>query len=216
MGLRRFDIVLWSAWVVASMVGFAVIFVTELRPLGVPFGYEPGQMGYELTLVLVGSAGIVLLQYVVFRVVLGNATLAAVAWVPIGVIVGVATYLAEYVWQTSPTLGASGNIQGIPTLWQIADSLILGLAQGVVLMKVFRLRSAIVLWPAATLIAVATDYVALNSGPILRALDGLPLLAALLAGNAIAGGLYGAVTGAALVALARRSARSAVPVTAPS
>jgi len=215
MRLRRFDIVLWSAWVVASMVGFAVIFVTELRPLGVPFGYEPGQMGYELTLVLVGSAGIVLLQYVVFRVVLGNATLAAVAWVPIGVIVGVATYLAEYVWQTSPTLSAS-DIQGIPTLWQIADSLILALAQGVVLMKVFHLRLAIVLWPAASLIAMATDYVALNSAPILRALDGLPLVAALLAGNAIAGGLYGAVTGAALVTLARGRARSALPVTAPS
>ncbi|SRR5712692_3787938 len=216
MGLRRFDIVLWSAWVVASMVGFMLTVIAELRPLGVPFGYEPGQMGFELTFVLVGSAGVALLQYVVLRVVLGNATVAVVAWVPIVVIVGVATYLAEYVWHISPTLGAPADIQVIPTLFQIADSLLVGLAQGVVLMKVFHLRSAIGLWPAASLIATVTDYVALNSQPILRALDGLPLLAALLVGNALGGGLYGAVTGAALVALARRSARSALPVSAPS
>jgi len=216
MGLRRFDIVLWSAWVVAGMLGAMLTVVTALRPQGDVFGYQPGQTGYEVTLVLVEAVGLAVLQYGVLRLVVRSATLAAALWVPLTVIFSVASYLGIYAWQSSPTLRAAADINVNPMLVQAPDTLIFSSAQGVVLARIFHSRWAIGLWPVAVVIVLPAQYGILFWEPFLHLLGGLPLLAAVLIANAVVGGLYGAVTGVALVWLARRRARAVARVGAAS
>ena len=87
--LTRTDFVLWSAWVVAAMLSATLSVMATLRPFGIPFGYQPGSLGYEVSFVLVSAIGLALLQYVVLRAAAGLGALPATAWMALTVVVGI-------------------------------------------------------------------------------------------------------------------------------
>ncbi|OLB82423.1 MAG: hypothetical protein AUI15_37875 [Actinobacteria bacterium 13_2_20CM_2_66_6] len=207
--LTRTDFVLWSAWVVAAMLSATLSVMATLRPFGIPFGYQPGSLGYEVSFVLVSAIGLALLQYVVLRAAAGLAALPATAWMALTVVVGIGEYAATGIWVSSPVLSGLVAIDVIDVAIPVAFSLFGGLLMGLVLWKALHGRSALFVWPAASVAAYAAPYAAFVWGPFIGLLGGLPLLAGLLIGNALIGGLYGAITGVALVGLTRHSRRAA-------
>jgi hypothetical protein len=210
-GLRRSDIALWLSWVGAGMLGSMLAVAPELRALGVPFGYELGSVGSEVSLVLATSIGLAIFQFAVLRAGTSTTTLSAIIWVAITILVSVSEYVFIYFWVSTPVLTATVT----PPVMQIAVPLLFavigGFALGVVLWRSLQVRSALYVWPAAWVVALAVSYAAFVWGPFVPLLNRMPLLAELLIGDGLNGALYGAITGVALVALARRSTNLADP-----
>jgi hypothetical protein len=212
LGLRRSDFALWVAWVGAGMLGSMFGVAPELRALGVPFGYELGSTGSEVSLVLATSIGLAIFQFAVLRAGTSSTTSSAIIWMAITILVSVAEYVATSIWVSSPVLTSAVA----PLVMQMAVPFVFavigGCALGVVLWRILHVRSALYVWPAAWVVALAVSYAAFVWGPLLPLLNRLPLLAELLIGDGLNGALYGAITGVALVALvalARRSTKLA-------
>jgi hypothetical protein len=216
MELRRFDIVLWMAWVVAATLGGMAAAIPELRAFGIPFGYPLGTIGSELSFVLVQSFGLAMFQFVVFKVVIRAPTLLAIAWVSITVLASVGDYAATYAAVHSTSVRGPFSLATIEVAMPFAFVVIGGFLLGGVLWAILRVRSALYAWPAAWVIALAVSYATFVWGPALRLLNGVTTLPELLAGDALTGALYGIVTGVALVALTRRSARTPAKEPAPA
>lgn len=194
------------------MLGPMLTVLADLKPLGIPFGYWPGSIGYEVSLVLVGSIGLAIPQYIVLRTAASVAALPATAWAAITILVVVGGYAAIAIWVSSPRLSGLVPSNVIQSVMSFPFAFVGGTALGLVLWRCLRVRSAVWVWPAAWLVALAMTYAVLAWGPLVRLIYGLPLLATLLIGNAMVGGLYGAVTGVALVALCRRRTAVNEPV----
>jgi hypothetical protein len=205
MGITRSGMVLWLAWVVAAMLGAMVAVVGELRDFGFQFGYPPGSVGAEVSLVLAYSIGLAIFQFAVLRTVMRMPALHAAAWVAITILAGVGAYVATYAAVDSIPARGPFSRESIQMAMSFAFAVIEGFLLGGVLWTSLRLRSALFVWPAAQVAALAVDYTAFVWGPALQLLNRLPPLAEVLVGDALSGALYGAVTGIALVALRRRS-----------
>ena len=213
MRLTRPDIVLWLTWVVAATLGNMTTAVAELRAFGVPFGYPLGSIGSEVSLVLAGSVGVAIFQFVVLRAVIRAPTLPAIMWVALTVPASVGEYVATYMAMQSISLRGLLSPAAIQLAMLFAFEVIAGFLLGAVLWAILGVRSALFVWPAAGVIPLALSYAILMWGPALRVLNGLQTLPEVLIGDALGGALYGIVTGVALTALTHRS-RRALPTSA--
>lgn len=201
MGLTRSAMVLWLAWVAAAMLASMVTIVADLRAFGVQFGYSPGSVGAEVSLVLAGSIGSAVFQVAVLRTAMRIQAWPAVAWVAITIVAGVGEYVATYVSVHSIAAQGPFSPASIEIAMPLAFAVVAGFLLGGVLWACLEVRSALFAWPGAQVAAFAVSYAAFVWGPTLQLLNGLPPLAGVLVGDAVGGALYGAVTGVVLVAL---------------
>jgi len=153
--------------------------------------------------IVLGAVSLHLLQYFVLRVVLGNSSGAARAWVPVSVLVDLVGYFAVTAWFRAP----SAEVQLVPTIPQVVAFAILWLAQGWLLAEMLGTRAAVVAWPLVNVAASAVVLVLLETGILKGAVSFLGAVE----GTVITGAIYGGLTGAALVALARGSATEPAP-----
>ena len=208
MALRRPDIVLWLTWVVAAMLGAMTASVAQLRAFGISFGYPPGTIGADVSLVIAASVGSGIFQFVVLTAVIRASRLSAILWVAITILASLGDYIATYMALNSISGRGTLSPAAIQVAMPFAFAAIAGILLGGVLWAILRVRSALFVWPAAWVIALSMSYATFVWGPALSLLNGLPPFPELLVGDALNGALYGIVTGAALIALMHRSCRS--------
>jgi hypothetical protein len=221
--IPRSGIAFWGAWVLAGIVG------SLLPILGISFGWSlpSDTVADALTANIVYSAIVAFPQYIVLRLLIGHSSLAGAMWIPVSVVGWLAAVLARSasaVWITNALLSIGpvealtpGSIpfdfltvlEGVEGITYAA---FLGLAQGLLLARVFMTGSAAWLWFAANLVAAVVVWIvsqiqmnAASNQTNQTALDFLMPVA-------ILGGLYAAVTGIALAALFRRNRKGVVPV----
>ena len=208
----------WGAWVLAGMVG------SVLPDLGATFGWfgstYADQDGWIA--ILVSSALVAFPQYIVLRLLIGHSSLAGAMWIPVSAVAWLAADLAinasaERIINALLSVAAIQALMLGPfpffTAITVAENItlaaVLGLAQGLLLARVFVARSAVWLWLGGNLVAVAVvsivSQIRINgvfNQTYQTAVDQwLP--------TAILGALYAAVTGIALVALSRRDRKGA-------
>jgi len=205
--------VVWGAWILAGMVGSVLLY------LGTTFGW-PGRVNSVEDVwigVVVGSAIVAFPQYIVLRVLIGHPSLASAMWIPVSVVAWLAAYLVSSVSaeRTTNALLSVGAIHAltpgmVPFLTVITGvesitlAAMLGLAQGLLLARIFVARSAARLWFVGNVVAAVVVWViieirsnGLSNQTNQTAVD-------LLLPIAIFEALYAAVTGIALVAMSRR------------
>jgi hypothetical protein len=176
--------------------------------------------------VVILSAMIAFPQYVVLRLLIGHSSFAGAMWIPVSIVAGLAAFLAIYTSAEGITnaLLSVGAIQAltqdpaafitvITGVQNITLAAFLGLAQGLLLARVFVARSAAWLWlvgnvAAAVVLLIATQ-IHINDGSD----QTNQTVVDLLLHTAILGGLYATVTGIVLVALPRRDRKDVAPVT---
>ena len=205
--------VVWGAWILAGMVG------SVLPYLGTTFGWLGRVNSVEdfWIGVAVGSAIVAFPQYIVLRLLIGHPSLASAMWIPVSVVAWLAAYLASSVSaeKTTNALLSVGAIQAltpgtfkfltvITGVESITLAAVLGLAQGLLLARIFVARSAARLWFVGNVVAAVVVWIiveirsnGLSNQTNQTAVD-------LLLPIAIFGALYAAVTGIALVAISRR------------
>lgn len=182
--------------------------VAELRAFGVPFGYPIGSIGAEVSLVLAESMSLAIFQFAVLTAVIRAPTLPAIAWVAITVLASVGDYGATYAFVHSTSMRRLFSPTTVELAMPFAFAVIAGSLLGAVLWAILRVRSALFVWPAAWVIALAMTYAIFVCGPALRLLNGLPTRAEVLVGDALSGAVYGIVTGVALTVLTRRGRKA--------
>ena len=213
--------VVWGAWILAGMVG------SVLPYLGTTFGWlgPVNAVGDFWTGVVVASAIVAFPQYIVLRLLIGHPSLAGAMWIPVSAVAWLAAGLAggvsaEWIanelqsagaFQAS-TPGPFSFITVIIGVEGITYAAVLGLAQGLLLARVFAARSAARLWFVGNLVAAVVIFLVTQ----IR-INGVSdqtnqTVVDLLWPIAILGALYAAVTGIALVALSRRDRKGAAPV----
>jgi hypothetical protein len=212
----------WGAWVLAGIVG------SVLPSIGATFGWFDAIYadGAGWIAIVVGSSIVAFPQYIVLRLLVGHPSLAGAMWIPVSAVAVLAADLASSVSaeRIANALLSVGAIQAltpgpfpfftvIAGVESITFAAVVGLAQGLLLARVFVARSAAWLWFVGNLIAALVILIVtqiringVSNQPNQTAVD-------LLLPTAILGGLYAAVTGIALVALSRRDRKGAAPVT---
>jgi|GEM_PF-4923041 len=148
-------IAIWGAWVLAGIVG------TALPALANTFGWSVPIYTVEDVWVatVVFSAIVAFPQYIVLRLLIGHSSLAGAMWIPVSVVAWLAADQANSVSSERITnaLLSVGAIQALtqgsfPFLTVISGvegitlGAALGLAQGLLLARVFVARSAARLW----------------------------------------------------------------------
>jgi hypothetical protein len=210
----------WGAWVLAGGVGYVLPY------LGATLGwFGPIYINGDYWIAnVVGAALVAFPQYVVLRLLMGHRSLAGAMWIPVSAVAWLAAGLAGGVsaeWIAS-TLLSVGAIQATPGPFSFLIVIIgvesftyaafLGLAQGLLLARVFVARSAAGLWFVGNLVAAVVVLI-VTQIRIAGVSDQTNQTAVdLLLQTAIPGALYAAVTGIVLVALPRRDRKGAAPV----
>jgi hypothetical protein len=211
----------WGGWVLAGGVGYVLPYLAATLGLFGPF-YTDGD--YWIANV-VGAALVAFPQYIVLRLLIGHPSLGGAMWIPVSAVAWLAAGLAggasaEWIANTLQSAGAFhastpgpfSFITVIIGVESITNAAFLGLAQGLLLARVFVARSAAWLWFGANLLAAVVIFIVtqieingVSNQTNQTAVD-------LLFQTAIPGALYAAVTGIALVALPRRDPKGAAPV----
>jgi hypothetical protein len=211
----------WGAWVLAGGVG------SVLPGLGAILGwFGPIYNDGDYWIVNVVSAALVAFpQYIVLRLLIGHPSLAGAMWIPVSAVAWLAAGLAggvsaEWIANTlqsagafqSSTPGPFSFITVIIGVESITYAAFLGLAQGLLLARVFVARSAARLWFVGNLVAAVVIFLVTQ----IR-INGVSdqtnqTVVDLLLPTAILGALYAAVTGIGLVALSRRDRKGAAAV----
>jgi hypothetical protein len=203
----------WGAWVLAGMVG------SVLPYLGATLGwfgpiYTDGDYWIAN---IVGAALVAFPQYVVLRLLIGHPSLAGAMWIPVSAVAWlaggraggvsaewIATALQSAGAFQASTPGPFSFITVIIGIEGITYAAVLGLAQGVLLARVYVGRSAARLWFVANLVAAVVvmivSQIRINDFSNQTNQTAVDLWLA----TVIFGALYAAVTGIALVALPRR------------
>jgi hypothetical protein len=209
----------WGAWVLAGMVG------TMLPYLGTAFGwFGPVYAdGNDWIAIVVSSVILAFPQYIVLRLLIGHPSFAGAMWIPVSVVAWLASNLTIEAWaeRIINTLLSFDPIQALLaspfpffTLVTVVENItiaaVLGLAQGLLLARVFVARSAARLWfvgnvLAATVVSIVAQ-IQINGQILINGVSYQTNQVAvqLLLPTAILGAVYAAVTGIALVALPRR------------
>jgi hypothetical protein len=195
---RRSLFAFGAAWVTACMAGLAVpqigLFagLFSSKPLTLPggVGIEPSPLAVSITLIAFG-------QYIVLSLLVGRVSLLALMWIPVTTVITVAasTFGAMF-WSSSDAIRDLALLQFIfgPPLFPVLI-FPLGLAQGILLARLFGGKLTSGLWLSATALAAV----------IIGAAAGLPGEVgppeAVVLVDLGLGALYGAFTGAALLAI---------------
>lgn len=210
---RRPALTLWIGWVAATAIG-------QVLPAAVNVSGQAllaGDVGTWL-----GSAvetlPVALLEFAVLRWVVGVARGHAVAWALATVAAAVASQLLTVFWYedliSSPWVARLAQPQ-IDVLFDVTPyfyAVLTGAAQGVVLGLILHRQSAAYLWVGANVVAFAVTFYATSAGLSISGFTVQPESGGMAVLETIYWGIFGALTGAALVVLTRRP----VPVTAPA
>jgi hypothetical protein len=202
----------WGAWVLAGIAGYV------LPVLGANFGWFGSIYadGYGWIAIIVSSAIVAFPQYIVLRLLIGHPSLAGAMWIPVSAVAWLAADLAVY------ALLSAGSIQAlmpgpfpffdvISVIENLTPAAVLGLAQGLLLARVFVARSAARLWFGGNLVAAAVvlTFTEIRMNGVSNQTNQTAVDQLLQIG--ILGGLYAAVTGIVLVALSRRDSKGVPP-----
>jgi len=159
-----------------------------------------------------------LFQTIVLGALKARFSASVLMWIPVSIGAVLVAYVVIAIWQvTVPRTVISVSamqaslppgfplLQVIFALFGIAVAGFVGLAQGILLARVFRRRSAVGLWLVANLVGAVLVGIVFGirlQEPVTG--SHADLTAVFLSNTLIDGVLYAAVTGAALVAFARR------------
>ncbi len=194
---RRSLFAFWSAWVTACVAGFTLpqiglfagLFPSKLLILPGDVGIEPSTLAVCVTFIAFG-------QYIVLSLLVGRVSLSALMWIPVTTTITVAASTTGGMYWSS-----SGAIRGLALLQFIfgpplfpALVVPLGLAQGILLARLFGGKLTSGLWLSATVLATVII------GPVSGLLGAGSPKAVVLVILGL-GALYGAVTGAALLVI---------------
>lgn len=211
----------WGAWVLAGMVG------SVLPSLVFAFGWLGPITGLADVWIanLVSAVIIAFPQYVVLRLLIGHSSFAGAMWIPVSAVAWLAAALVDSVSTERITnaLSSVGAIQAlipgpipfmtlIIAVENITLAAVLGLAQGLLLARVFVARSATWLWFGGNLVAGVVNLIVIEARNNSAANQTNQTTLDLLLPIAIYGALYAAVTGIVLVALSRGDRKDAAPV----
>jgi hypothetical protein len=209
-------IAFWGAWVLAGMVGTVLPYVATASGW---FGLiSTGGDGWIA--IVAGEAIVAFPQYIVLRLLIGHSSFAGAMWIPVSAVALLAADLAIYAFTNA--LLSVGAIQAlmpsfpiftvITVVENITLAAVLGLAQGLLLARVFVARSAARLWFGTNLVAAVVVLIATLIQPNSVSNPTNQTAVDQLLQTAILGALYAAVTGVVLVALPRRDRKGAAPV----
>jgi uncharacterized membrane protein len=210
----------WGAWVLAGMVG------TGLPYLATAAGWlGPVYADQDVWIAILVNSGLVAFpQYIVLRLLIHHSSLAGAMWIPVSAVASLAADLAIYASadRIANALFSVGAIQAlmgpfpfvnpisvIIAVQAITLAAVLGLAQGLLLARVFAARSAARLWFVGNLVAAVVILIVTLIRMNVVSTQTNQTAVDLLLEIAILGGLYAAVTGIALVAVSRRYSKSA-------
>jgi hypothetical protein len=208
----------WGAWVQAGSAGSGLLYLVVYFGW---FGPIYGVGDFWIANV-VGSAILAFPQYIVLRLLIGHSSLAGAMWIPVSVVAWLAADLASSA-STERITNALLSVSAIQALTPgpisfltvvegvqaITFAVVLGLAQGLLLARVFVARSAAWLWFVANLVAAVVVWIVVQIRIDDVSNQTNQSFLDLLLPIAILGGLYAAVTGIALVALPRRKRKDA-------
>jgi hypothetical protein len=205
-------IVVWGAWVLAGIVG------SVLPYLVATFGWlgPVNAVGDVWIGIVVDSAIVAFPQYIVLRLLIGHPSLAGAMWIPVSVVAWLAAGLAmsvsaERITNALLSVGAIHALTPgffpfltvVTGVESITLAAVLGLAQGLLLARIFVARSAATLWFAGNLVAAVVVWIVIEIRSNGLSNQTNQTAVDLLLPIAIFGALYAAVTGIALVALSR-------------
>src|SRR5438552_1402273 len=158
--IRRPGLALWGAWLVAGVAGSLLPVLPAAFNLrfpivaGLSLDHASG-----LSSALVGATCLALFQTIVLGALKARFSASVLMWIPVSTGATVVAYLAIALWQVTvprtvisvSAIGASlppgfPLLQVIFALFGIAVAVVVGLAQGMLLARVLRRRSAVGLW----------------------------------------------------------------------
>jgi len=217
--IRRPGLALWGAWLVAGVAGSLLPVLPAAFNLRFPIvaGLSPDHAS-GLSSALVGATCLALFQTIVLGALKARFSASVLMWIPVSTGATVVAYLAIALWQVTvprtvisvSAIGASlppgfPLLQVIFALFGIAVAVVVGLAQGMLLARVLRRRSAVGLWLGANLVGAVLVGIVFGIR-LMEPVTGSDAdrTAIFLSNTLIDAVLYAAVTGAALVAFARR------------
>jgi hypothetical protein len=207
---RRSLLVVWCpAWIIASVVGFTLpqvaLFVGLFpsQPL-----ILPGDVRIEPSSLAVGVTFAAFCQYIVLSLLIGRVSWVAVMWIPVTSVVTVAASTAgKWFWSSSDGVRDLALLQfifGGPLYPVLAVPL--GLAQGVLLAKLYGRKAAIWLWCSATIVVAVIFGSLAGEERVLGTMEEHILYLVALAV------IYGVMTGLALLVIPSRKVRPATRV----
>jgi hypothetical protein len=205
----------WAAWVLAGAVGNTGVL------LALTAGWFPVSDSDQVISACVGGAIIGIPQYLVLRLS-GRPSLASAMWIPVTMVawlayvlggIALAGAIADGLYSVDAVRALRLPV-GLLTLQIGAEFLTLaalvGAGQGLLLSRVVMARSAVGVWVAANLLAAVVVGIAVTIRDTGDTSTNQSEADVLLSA-ALVGGIFAAVTGVALVALARRARTGAAP-----
>jgi hypothetical protein len=201
--------VLWCAWTVAWIASeMSLLLVAGLWWGFDQVGIEPTGPVFDVASQLVSNLSLAAMQLLVLRLVVGISSPAAKAWVPVTVLVLTVEYFVLTYWLPVPPMQPGGGIQLIPAAADLVAAGLFGLAQGLMLAELLGSRSAAVIWTVGTT-GIAALVVPLSvTGLAELVISSLNMFVAFVVLLVTSGVLYGGLTGAILVFLVGRAART--------
>lgn len=210
----------WGGWLVAGTAGSLLPVLPAALNLRFPIVADLGLAdAYGLSSIIVAAMCLALFQTIVLGALRGRFSASVLMWIPVSAGATLAAYLAIALWQVTvprTVISVSAIQAGLPAgfpllqvifaLFGIAVAVVVGLAQGILLARIFERSSVIGVWLAANLVGAVLVGVVFGirlEEPVTG--NDATLTAIFLSNTLIDGGLYAAVTGAALVAIGRRS-----------
>ena len=217
---RRPGMAFWGGWLLAGTAGSLLPVLPAALNVRFPIVADLGLAdAYGLSSIILAAICLALFQTIVLGALRGRFSTSVLMWIPVSAGATLAAYLAIALWQVTVarTVISVSAIQawlpaGFPllqvifALFGIAVAVVVGLAQGILLGRIFERSSVIGLWLAANLVGAVLVGVVFGirlQEPVTG--NDATLTAIFLSNTLIDGGLYAAVTGAALVAIGRRS-----------
>ena len=227
--IRRSETATWGAWLLAGAVGTLLPILPAALSNRFPLGANLGLNDeYGLSALVVAALCLALLQSVVLGWLRGRFSGSVLMWAPVSAGATLVAYLAIFVWQVTSVSSIESSLPtGFPMLamavfivltpspspWfpilialvALAVAALLGLAQGILLARIFERGSIVGLWLVANLVGAVLVGILLGIRFYEPAASNDATLTAFVSNALIDGGLYAAVTGAVLVAIARRN-----------
>lgn len=222
---RRAGMAFWGAWLLAGTAGSLLPVLPAALNLRFPASVALGlQDAFGPGSIVLGALLLAAFQCIVLGALRGRFSRPVLLWIPVSAGAALIAYIAIALWQvTIPrTLISVSAIQtalpsGFPllqvifALFGLANAMVLGLAQGLLLAKILEGRSVVGFWLVANL--VAAILVGIVFGIRLQepvAGDDATRTAMFLSNILINGALYAAVTGVVLVAMTVRRGEAAI------
>jgi len=211
----------WGWWLLAGTAGSLLPVLPAALNLRFPIVADLGlNDAYSFISIVVAAISLALFQTMVLGALRGRFSTAVLMWIPVSAGATLVAYLALALWQvTIPRTVISVSaiqaslpsgfplLQVIFALFGVTVASFVGVVQGILLARIFRWRFVVGFWLVANLVAavlVGTVFGIRLQEPVVGSDADLTVI--FLSNTLIDGGLYAAVTGVALLVIARRNA----------